>query len=102
MGRDRKVGRDEGWGGSDVDGIGAGDLGDHRSQLPYGLLGFLDRAGRGAAAVGEPRLHGAEPVGAEQLLQQFLAVIGVGVQELRELALGQQDDLVELLRRTCP
>ena len=40
----------------------------------------------------------AEPDGAEQLLQQPALAVG-GVQELRELALGQQHDLVELLGR---
>ena len=66
-----RIGDSRGIGGGR--GIGADDLGDYRSQLPDGLLGGIDRAGGGPAALGEPVLDLAEPIGAEQLLQQLLA-----------------------------
>ena len=78
-------------------GVGTGGLGDAGDELPGSLLGPIDFAGSEAAAVGEPVLDLAEPVGGEQLFQQLGPLVRGGVQELRELALGQQDDLVELL-----
>ena len=73
-----------------------GDLGDAGDQFGDALPGLLDAARGGPAPLGQPRFDGAEPVGAEQLLQQLSPVVGVGVQEVGELALRQQHDLPEL------
>jgi hypothetical protein len=78
--------------------LGPGGLGDPGHHLVHLAAGRLDGPRRGDAPVGEPPLHGAEPVGAEQLLQQVRPVLGVRLQELRELPLRKQDDLEELLR----
>src|SRR5690606_11613041 len=55
-------------------------------------------AGLGAApACGEALLHLGETAGVEQPPEEPAAGFGVGAQEAREVALGQQHDLAELL-----
>ncbi len=77
--------------------FGPRDLRDPRKQLAD-LLGLrLDLPAALPAALDEPALDLAEPLGAEQFLQQLLAFRGVRAQELGELALRQHHDLEELL-----
>src|SRR4029079_12462365 len=47
--------------------------------------------------VPEPALHGLEPLGAEQRLQDALAILAACPEERLEVALGQHHDLAELL-----
>ena len=58
----------------------------HLVQGPGGLL----------PAGHQPALDGGEPAGVEEALEQLTALLGVGPQEVGELALGEQDDLAEL------
>ena len=51
----------------------------------------------GAPSLGEPLLDLGEAVGVEEAAEQLAAGLGVGPQEAREVALGQQHDLAELL-----
>lgn len=61
-----------------------------RVAVPYLGLG-------GAAALREVLLHVGEAAGVEEPAEQFAARLGVGAQEPREVALGQEDHLAELL-----
>lgn len=47
--------------------------------------------------LGEALLDLGEAVGVEETAEQLAARLGVGTQKAREIALGQQDDLAELL-----
>jgi hypothetical protein len=78
-------------------GRGAGLLGpgqQHGTVMP-GLHHLAPQCG---PLLAQPVLHGREPVGAEQLLQQRAPDLGICAQECRELALRQQDQLGELVR----
>src|SRR5262249_24732481 len=82
-----------------VGSLGPGGLGYLRDQEGYCLLRRGHLLVGGAAAVGQPVFDLAEAIGAEQLLQQRFLVLRVGAQEPGELALREQHDLEELLRR---
>ena len=68
--------------------VGVGE--EVRVAVPYPGLG-------GPPALGEALLHVGEAAGVEEAAQQLAAGLGVGAQEAREVALGQQHDLAELL-----
>ncbi len=80
--------------GARLEAGGRADLGEEQVD---GTLLFLEAGGCGTAPVLEPAFDGAESGGVEQPLEQLAAVLAVGAQELRELALRQQHDLEELL-----
>ena len=67
----------------------AGHLRDARGERGQRLLRLPDLVPGRLAPFGQPVLHGAEPAGTEQFLQQLAPFVGVGVQELRELPLRQ-------------
>jgi hypothetical protein len=79
--------------------VGAGRLADpfeDAGDLPGVLVGAR---GQCAAVVGQPVLDRTEPLGAEDLLQQRVPLLGSAAQERLEPALGEQRDLAELRQR---
>ena len=82
-----------------VDFIGEGDATDlveavHKAGDPTGVEVGLPA--EGDASVMQPALDVVESAGAEELLQQLVAVVGLGPEEVLEPALRQQHDLGEL------
>src|SRR5690606_6966458 len=72
----------------------AADLGDQSFDA---LLGLRQIGAGGSPAVGEPLFGDTETAGVEQPFQQLLALVVLGAQEAREIALRQQDHLEELV-----
>ena len=77
----------------------AGGLGHAREDLVHALPGCLQLRVCGLAPVVEPVLDAREAVGAEEAFEHRLALAAVCPQERRELALGQEHDLAELVAR---
>nr|WP_254127137.1 hypothetical protein [Aquihabitans sp. G128] len=90
-GEERVVGR----GGARLDQVGGtpGRLAGQDVEVAL-LLG--DRRPLGPGLVGQPLGERLEPDGVEEGLEQALARLGLAPQHRLELALGQQDDLLEL------
>lgn len=69
---------------------------DPFGQLPDFGEGLVELLPCFFAAGGQPGLQFLEAIGAEEAAQQAGSVLGVGAEELGEVALGQEDDLAEL------
>ena len=85
-----------------TEGRGRGETGQHVLH-PHERDGELGSGvGHGGhrrpAAVGQPLLDVGEALGVEEPLEHLAALLGAGPQERREVALGQQHDLGELLQ----
>ncbi len=68
-----------------------------RPQPPGHGAGGVDPGAQGGGGLAQPLLHGREPVGAEEPLEQGAARLGVGAQEGGEVTLGEEHQLGELL-----
>ena len=65
-------------------------------QCVGGAFVFLAQVVQRQPSVAQPALDLFEALGAEQLLEQLVAVLGAGPQERLEAALGEHRDLGEL------
>ena len=79
--------------------LGAGGLCQPGSGQRELTMPLCHRGGGRHASTREPLLHDAEPLRAEQTLQQLPTLLGLRPEELSELPLRQQDDLEELTGR---
>ncbi|MFF5787834.1 hypothetical protein ACFY8P_23045 [Streptomyces sp. NPDC012693] len=77
--------------------VGSGGLVDAFGQAQYVGAGGVAVLLGGAAVVVQPALDEGEATGAEEFSEEFSSAVGVGVEELGEFVLRQQDDLAELI-----
>ena len=75
---------------------GVGRLADPADQVGDGLVARFGPPSQCHPAVAEPALDVLEPPGAEEALQQLVALLGLGAQERLEASLGQHRHLGEL------
>ncbi|MGX1364669.1 hypothetical protein RKD19_000028 [Streptomyces canus] len=76
--------------------VRAGGLVDAGRQVQDLIAGGVTVLLGGAAVVAQPAFDEGVPVGVEELAEEFAALAGIGVEELRELVLRQENDLAEL------